>query len=514
MELPLVKIEKITKNFQSVVANDRVDFVLQNAEIHALVGENGAGKTTLMRILYGLLIPDSGRIYVKGLERDIKRPLDAIHLGIGMVHQHFMLVPSLTIAENVILGIAPRKLGFFTDIKAASHQIQLISDQYKLNIDPNTKIRDLSLGELQRVEILKAIYRRADILILDEPTAVLTPQETEGLFQIMREIVQEGKSIVFITHKLPEVKAVADKVSVMRQGKIVDRADVKDVNEHDICRMMVGREVIFKVNKESAKTGEEVLRLEKIKVRDIKGSSALRGVSLCLRTGEIVGIAGVEGNGQRELAESIAGLLSAYEGRIILGGEDITDASIVRRRNLGLSYIPEDRLKIGLSVSMSVEENLIMGFHRKLQFTWNRLILRWELVQKFAEKLIKSYDIKTPNPTTIAETLSGGNLQKVVLARELSGEPKILIAYQPTRGVDMGSIEFIHKKLIKYRDNGCAVLLISADLQEILNLSDRIIVLYKGQFIGETTTEEADKYQIGKWMMGLKKGVSDEGKDY
>ncbi len=512
MKLPLVKMEKITKTFQEVIANDRVDFILQNAEIHALVGENGAGKTTLMRILYGLLSPDSGHIYVKGLERNIKRPLDAIHLGIGMVHQHFMLVPSLTIAENVILGIAPIKLGFFTDIKSASSQIQSISNRYKLNIDPNTKIRDLSLGELQRVEILKAIYRRADILILDEPTAVLTPQETEALFKIMREIVQEGKSIVFITHKLPEVKAVADRVSVMRQGKIVDRADVSDVNEHDICRMMVGREVIFKVNKEAAKTGEEVLRLEKIRVQSIKGSSALRGVSLCLRTGEIVGIAGVEGNGQRELAESIVGLLPVDEGKIILSGKDITDSSIVKRRNLGLSYIPEDRLKVGLSIPMSVQENLIMGFHRKSRFTWNRLILRWGLVQKFAEKLIKSFDIKTPSPTNITETLSGGNLQKVVLARELSGELKVLIAYQPTRGVDMGSIEFIHKKLIKYRDNGCAILLISADLQEVLNLSDRILVLYKGQFIGETPSEEADKYRIGRWMMGLQNGVSDEYK--
>jgi len=510
VESQIVRMEKISKSFSNIIANDNVDFFLNNAEIHALVGENGAGKTTLMRILYGLLAPDSGKILVKGSERAIKKPLDAINLGIGMVHQHFMLVPSLTVTENVVLGITPKKFKLFTDIKLASEQVQNLIERYKLNIEYNAKVRDLSLGEMQRVEILKAIYRKADVLILDEPTAVLTPQETEGLFEIMREMRKEGKAIVFITHKLPEVKAVADRVSVMRQGKIVGRTDLKNVNEHDICRMMVGREVIFQVKKAPIKIGKEILKVEKIKVKDIKGTLVLKGISLILREGEIVGIAGVEGNGQRELAESIIGLLPIEQGKVILDNKDITYASVTKRRCLGMSYIPEDRLKLGLSTQMSVEENLIMGFHYKSQFKRCGLIIQWQIVRKFAENLINSFDIRTPHPNTITETLSGGNLQKVVLARELSVEPKVLIAYQPTRGVDMGSMEFIHKKLINYRDNGCAILLISADLQEIFNLSDRILVLYKGEFTGENSSHKIDKYQIGRWMMGLRVGETNE----
>ena len=415
----------ITKRFSGVTAVDHVDFQVMPGEIHALVGENGAGKTTLMRIAFGMTRPDGGQIRLKGERCEIRHPVDAIGLGICMIHQHFMLVPSFTVVENVALGSAPTTLGLFTDIGRVKSELEDIAGRYGIRVNLDARVRDLSVGELQRVEILKALYREVQLIILDEPTAVLTPQEAEGLFQMMREFAHRNKTIIFITHKLQEVKQVADRITVMRKGRVVGVARVCDVDQREIARMMVGRDVLFQVRKKPPTAGRTLLRLHGVTCRNALGLPALRNVSLEVRAGEIVGVAGVEGNGQRELVNSITGLLEVNGGRIFLDEEEITTATVRRRRDLGMSHIPEDRMEFGLCMGASVESNLIMGSHRSPGISWRGLFLRMSRIRDFAQKLIRNFNIVTPSARTLVDKLSGGNLQKVVLAREFSGRPKV-----------------------------------------------------------------------------------------
>ncbi|RME48994.1 MAG: ABC transporter ATP-binding protein [Chloroflexi bacterium] len=490
----------IVKRFPGVLANDHIDFDVHAGEVHALLGENGAGKSTLMKILYGLYQPDEGQILLNGEPVQLTSPADAIRLGIGMIHQHFMLVPSLTVAENVALGL-PSSRGLLTDLDRVSLRIQELAGVYGLQVDPAAHVWQLSVGEQQRVEILKTLYRGASLLILDEPTAVLTPQEVDELFVTLRQMARDGHALIFITHKLREVFAISDRVTVLRDGRVVGRVATEETNRSELARMMVGREIIERWEKPPARPGPVILDVSNLHCESDKGTPALRGVSFQVRAGEILGIAGVSGNGQRELAEVIAGLREATAGHIRLAGQDLTNQPPDKIIAAGLAYIPEERLTMGVIQDFSVAENAILETHTSPDLT-NGPFLNLEAIRRHTARLIRDYDVRTPGQETPAKNLSGGNIQKLILARELSREPRVLVAAQPTRGVDIGATEYIHRRLIEQRNQGTAILLISEDLDEIQSLSDRIAVMYEGEIVGEVPAEEADVEELGLMMAG------------
>lgn len=497
----VIEMRGITKIFPGVVANEDINFALKKGEIHALLGENGAGKTTLMKILYGLYSPTSGSIHVNEQKVEITSPNKAIALGIGMVHQHFMLVQPFTVAENIVLGSEPSKVAGILNMDEAIKKVEEISNKYGLIVDPRAKIQDISVGMQQRVEILKALYRGADILILDEPTAVLTPQEVKELIAIMDKLTAQGKSIIFITHKLKEVKAISDRVTVIRRGKVIGTVNTDNVDTRELARMMVGRDVILEVEKEPAKPGDVVLKVENLQAQNDRGLPALRGTTFEVRGGEILGIAGVDGNGQAELTEVLTGLRPLLKGTIQLKGEEISRKSTKKRIKAGISHIPEDRHKRGLVLDYSLSENMILGHHNEKPFADNGMLNRRKIGEK-ARELIKEFDVRTPHEEVLAKNLSGGNQQKVIIAREISRNPELLIAAQPTRGVDVGAIEFIHKRIVEERDAGKAVLLVSLELDEILSLSDRIAVIYEGQIVGIVDAKDATEEELGLMMAG------------
>ena len=494
----------IRKEFPGIVANDNVTLQLKKSEIHALLGENGAGKSTLMGMLFGMYRPDGGIIKVNGKEVKIANPNVANEIGIGMVHQHFKLVENFTVTENIILGNEPRK-GIGVDIKGASKRIEELSKKYGLNVDPHAKIEDISVGMQQRVEILKMLYRNAEVLIFDEPTAVLTPQEIEDLIEIMKNLTKEGKSIIIITHKLKEIKAVANRCTVIRRGKYIGTVNVKETDEAEMAKMMVGREVSFEVEKEQAKPKDVVLKIENLSVKNNKKVLGLKNFSLEVRAGEIVGIAGVEGNGQTELVEALTGLVKVESGTVTYKNEDITNKSIKARINDGIAHIPEDRHKRGLILDYNMEDNMVLKVYDKKPFS------KWGLINKskiseYANNIIKSFDVRSgEGGQSIARSLSGGNQQKGIIGREIESNPDLLIAVQPTRGLDVGSIEYIHKRLVEQRDNGKAVLLVSLELDEVLNVSDRIVVVNNGELIGIVNASETNENEIGLMMAGINK---------
>lgn len=498
----VLELRGITKRFPGVLANDKIDITLREGKILALLGENGAGKSTLMNILYGLYKPDEGKIIVRGKEVDIQGPNDAIAQGIGMVHQHFMLVPVMTVTENVMLGIEPTKNGVFLDKEKVSKRIREISDEYGLEVDPNAYIKDLPVGIQQRVEIIKVLYRHADILILDEPTAVLTPQEVEGLFKIIDTLIKSGKSIIFITHKLKEVLAVADDITVLRLGAVVGSIDPKKATSEILATMMVGRDVNLIVQKQPAKPGVPVLTVENLYVRDERQHMTVQGVSFDVRKGEVLGIAGVQGNGQTELVYALTGLLPLDAGMIRLLDEPIHHTSPRNILERGVAHIPEDRQRHGLILTFPIHDNMMLCTYYKQPFA-KGVSLQEKPIFSNAEELVKQYDVRTPNIYVNAGNLSGGNQQKVIVAREFSRPIELLIASQPTRGLDVGSIEYIHKQIIKKRDEGTGVLLVSSELDEILALSDRIAVMYKGQIMGILDANKTSKEQLGLLMAGV-----------
>lgn len=501
-----VEMRGITKRFPGIIANDHVDLQVEKGEIHALVGENGAGKTTLMNILYGLYQPDEGDLLLHGQKVSLKSPGDAIRHGVGMVHQHFMLVEPLTVMENIVLGSEPVK-GLWLDRKKAFDEVRRLSESYGLNVDPAAIVENTVVGMQQRAEILKLLYRGADILIFDEPTAVLTPQETEGLFKILRKLADDGKTILFITHKLKEIKAITNRITIMRQGKVVGHLETAKTTENEIASMMVGRDVVLTVPKEPARPGEVVLRIENLQAMSDRNLPALRGVNLEVRAGEILGIAGVAGNGQSELAEVLTGLRHNTGGRIELQGKDVTHMTVQGKIEagmahvVGIAHIPEDRHKRGLVLDYSVAMNLILGNQRKPPFA-RGLLLDFPAIRKNAEVMIEGFDIRTPSMDTPSRALSGGNQQKIIIAREFSRDPSLLVVVQPTRGVDVGAIEFIHRRLVEKRDQGKAVLLISMELEEIIALSDRIAVLYEGEVVGIVQASETSEQALGFMMAG------------
>lgn len=558
---PAIHMRNITKAFPGVIANDKIDFAVEKGEIHGLLGENGAGKTVLMSILYGLYKPDEGEIFVDGKKVEIDSPRTALRLGIGMVHQHFMVVPSLTVTENIILGREPRKNRFLLDTGRAFSDVKEFCDQYKLEVDLKAPLHALPVGVQQRVEILKALYRGADVLVLDEPTSVLTPQEVQELFKAIRALKQQGKTVIFISHKLREVLAICDRITVLRRGKVVGIVQANKTSLGELARMMVGREVIFRFDKEQSETRKTVLRVQDLEASDDRGLPALRGASFDVYAYEILGIAGVEGNGQTELVEALAGLRKATKGKIQLEDIDITRASPSKRIRLGTSIVPEDRRKRGLIMDFSVMENIILGSHdqppfakglvrinikevlncaKKLMDSINprshvkinmRIVLSYarKLMESlilgsrdkptsskgfvrldikeasdYARRLIEEFSIKTPDKDTLAQHLSGGTQQRVVLAREFSRNPKLIIASQPTRGLDVGATEYVRGKLVEMRNQGCAVLLISADLDEIWALSDRIAVMYEGRIVAVKDPEKTNESELGLLMAGGK----------
>jgi ABC-type uncharacterized transport system ATPase subunit len=478
-----VEMRGIVKQFPGVLANDHVDFSVRSGEIHALVGENGAGKSTLMNILYGLIKPDRGEILVEGKPSALQGPRDAIRHGIGMVHQHFMLIPVFTVHENVVLGREPVMAGGLYDQARARADIEQLTRTYGLALDPDARVGDLPVGLQQRVEIVKVLFRGARILILDEPTGVLTPKETADLFRVLRDLVASGKTIIFISHKLREVLEISDRITVMRRGKVVGHLQTRQTSEQEIARLMVGRDVLLRVEKPPAKAGPIALRVENLTALSDQGVPALRGVTFDLHEGEILGIAGVEGNGQSELIEVLAGTRQPSAGRIMLGSREVTSLGARSIRSVGVGHIPEDRRGAGLVLNYSVADNLVLGRQRSTLFSWHGLVLRLRAILDFARRLVTEFDIRTPSSGTPARTLSGGNQQKIIVAREMSSRPKVLLAAQPTRGVDIGAIEFIHRRLVAQRDEGAAVLLVSAELDEIRSLSDRIAVIYEGRIV-------------------------------
>ena len=500
----VVEMLNIRKEFPGIVANDNITLQLKEGEIHALLGENGAGKSTLMGMLFGMYKPDRGCIKVRGKEVKISNPNVANDLGIGMVHQHFKLVDNFTVTENIILGCEPRKV-LTVDIKTAAKKIEELSKQYGLNVDPYAKIENISVGMQQRVEILKMLYRNANVLIFDEPTAVLTPSEIDELISIMKNMTKEGKSIILITHKLKEIKEAANRCTVIRRGKYIGTVDVKDTTEADMAKMMVGREVSFKVEKTEAKPKDIVVKIEDLCVNNNKKVLGLKNFSLDIRAGEIVGIAGVEGNGQTELVEALTGMRSVESGNIIFKGRNIVKDSIRERIDDGMAHIPEDRHKRGLILDYTMEDNMVLKAYKKKPFSNKGLINRAK-ISEYAQKIIETFDVRSgEGGKSIARSLSGGNQQKGVIGREIESNPDFLIAVQPTRGLDVGSIEYIHKRLVEQRDLGKAVLLVSLELDEVLNVSDRIAVVNNGELVGIVNASETNENEVGLMMAGIKK---------
>jgi general nucleoside transport system ATP-binding protein len=499
-ERPVLELRGITKQFPGVLANDHVDFDLRRGEVHALLGENGAGKSTLMNILYGLYQPDEGQILVKGEPVRFHSPKDAINRGIGMVHQHFMLIPVMTVAENIVLANEPTRAGLLLDTNAADRRVRELSRSFNFAIDPEARVEAITVGQQQRVEILKALYRHADILILDEPTAVLTPQEANELFEILGTLTREGMSVIFITHKLNEVLEIADRITVVRRGKRIDTVDREGATEEGLARMMVGREVLLRVEKPVSDPGDAVLTVDDLHVFDDRGLEAVRGISLEVRGGEIVGIAGVDGNGQAELIDAITGLRKAASGRVAVGGRNVTGASPSRILDSGLGHIPEDRQRRGLVLEFSLAENVALHDYDKAPGSRSGWLFPRQLIRR-ARELLTQFDVRGGGPQTLASALSGGNQQKVVLAREIGRGPSVLIAAQPTRGLDVGAIEFVHRRLVEARDNGKAVLLVSLELDEIISLSDRTLVLYEGEIVAEHGPDVTED-QLGIEMTG------------
>ena len=497
----VVEMLQITKKFGSFVANDRIDLAVHAGEVHALLGENGAGKTTLMNQLYGLYQPTAGEIRVKGQPVHITASSVAISHGIGMVHQHFMLVQPFTVAENIILGRETCSIPGVLDLRRAERDVEELSRRYGLAVSPRALIRDITVGMQQRVEILKSLYRGADILILDEPTAVLTPQEVDELVGIMRNLTAEGKTVIIITHKLREIKAVADNCTIIRRGKRVGTVAVRDVTEHDLAAMMVGREVSFRVAKPEQAAGECVLKVSGLSVHDNRGLPAVKGIDLCVNRGEILGLAGVDGNGQRELVEAITGLRRADAGTVTVNGIDVTNRPPREVLDAGLAYIPEDRQRRGLVLDYSVAENFILENYAKSPFSL-RGVMNRDAIRDYAKDLIRRFDVRPPDEMHEAGSLSGGNQQKVIIAREVSNDPDILIASQPTRGLDVGAIEYVHKSLVEQRNRNKAVLLISLELDEIMNLADRIAVIFEGRIVGMLEAGNADEKALGLMMAG------------
>ena len=496
----LLDIENLSKSFGSVHANRDITMHVDRGEIVALLGENGAGKSTLVNQIFGLITPDSGTVRVKGDETKIKDPRDAINRGIGMVHQHFQLVPVMTVAENMILGHESTRVGFIS-IDAARTMVRELSERHGLRVDPDAEVEDLPVGTQQRVEILKALSRDVDLLILDEPTAVLTPQETDELLSVMRGLADAGTSIVFITHKLREVLAVADRVYVLRQGAVVGEVNARETDARQLATLMVGREVVLRIDKAPATPGEVVLEITDLHVRDDRHLPAVDGFSLTVRAGEIVGVAGVEGNGQRELVEALAGMRKVTAGTMRLADLDLTRANPHDTHHAGVGHIPEDREKHGLISSFTIADNLVLNEFDQEPYARNG-VRHFDKVRSNAESLREEFDIRTPTTTLPASSLSGGNKQKVVVAREMSFRPRLLMAAQPTRGVDVGSIEFIHRRIVEARDAGAAVLLVSAELDEVLSLADRIAVIHAGKVVAEMDPEHADRTEIGRLMAG------------
>lgn len=503
----VVEMLNIRKEFPGVVANDDITLQVKKGEIHALLGENGAGKSTLMGILFGLYQADSGSIRIKRREVRIANPNVANDLGIGMVHQHFKLVHNFTITENIVLGIEPKK-GLRLDLKAAAERIQLLSERYGLNVDPYEKIENVSVGMQQRVEIIKMLYRDAEVLIFDEPTAVLTPQEVLELMKIMKNLVAEGKSIILITHKLKEIKAVADRCTVIRRGKLVGTVEVAVTSEAQMAEMMVGRKVSFKVNKSESNPGDVILKVHNISVLNHRKVLGLKDFSLEVRSGEIVGVAGVDGNGQAELVEAITGLRKVESGEILLKNKDITQMPIRRRIEAGIAHIPEDRQMRGLVLDYTIEDNMVLEVYDRTPFSHNGL-LRREVIRDYSDQIMERFDVRAgEGAQSLARSLSGGNQQKAIVGREIELNPDLLIAAQPTRGLDVGSIEYIHKRLVEQRDSGKAVLLVSLELDEILNVSDRIAIVSNGELIGMVNAAETDEHEVGLMMAGVRKGES------
>jgi len=500
----MIELRDITKRFGAVLANDRVSIKVAPGTIHAIVGENGAGKSTAMRIAYGFYTADSGEILINGQVQEIRTPHDAIAHGIGMVHQHFMLVEPMTVAENIVLGSEPGSAASL-DLKKAGDEIRKLSNEFKLTVDPNATIESLSVGQQQRIELLKALYRHAEILILDEPTAVLTPQEVEEFFTILRRMREQGKTIVIITHKLSEVLAISDNVTVMRDGKVVGDVKTSETNAAELARMMVGREVLLRVEKPDAKAGAPVLGIRSLSITGRGNAKKVDSVSFEVRAAEIVGIAGVEGNGQTELIEALAGLIpgSHISGTINFEGRDITNLDARRRKELGIAHVPEDRHRRGLLLDFSLAENTILGVHyRKPAVSSGGILLDQKGIERRTEQVIRDFDVRPPNAALPARALSGGNQQKLIIGREFELPPKLLLVSQPTRGVDIGAIEFIHRKIVALRDAGCAVLLVSAELEEVTALSDRLLVIHNGRIVGEVDPRTTSNDEIGLMMTG------------
>jgi len=500
---PVLEMRGIMKLFPTgTLANDAIDLALRPGEIHALLGENGAGKSTLMNILYGLVTPDAGEIRIDGQPVTIHDPADAIARGIGMVHQHFMLVPVLSVAENVVLGDEIVRAGQILDLGEGARRIKLLAQKLGFEIDPSTRVDQLSVGQQQRVEILKAIYRNARILVLDEPTAVLTPQETREIFEVLRRLRGEGASIIFISHKLDEVLEIADRITVIRRGKVVGSRRPSETNENELAELMVGRAVSLRVDRGRSHPGEAMLEVRGLRARNDRGHDVLQGVDLSVRAGEILGIAGVAGNGQEELVEALIGLRKPTAGTIRLAGHDLTHALVDERRDRGMAFVPADRHKYGLVLTYPLDDNLALTRYGDPPFAggFAGIIRNFKAITANAIRLMKEFDIRAPDPKTPAGTLSGGNQQKVVVAREFRHDLRLLVLDQPTRGLDVGSIEFIHKQVIGRRDDGAAVLLISAELDEVLDLSDRVLVMFRGQIVGTFPAEEAQREKVGLLM--------------
>lgn len=499
----IVELRGITKRFPGIIANDNIHLDLKKGEILALLGENGAGKSTLMSVLFGFYRPEEGKIFIRGKEVDMHSPNVAYEQGIGMVHQHFQLIENFTVTENIILGAEPTK-GLVVDMDEARRRVQELSNQYRLNVDPDARIEDISVGMQQRVEILKVLYRQAEIIILDEPTAVLTPQEIDEMMGILRNFIAEGKSVILITHKLKEIMEIADRVSVLRRGKMVGTVTIDQTTEQELAELMVGRKVSFVVEKKPNTPKEDVLKIEDLWVKDHRGLDIVEGLSLHVRAGEILGIAGVDGNGQRELVEAITGLRPVHKGHIFIEGDDVTGLDSAEMAGRHVGHVPEDRQRRGLIMDFSLAENLILQKYKQEPYS-KRGILQPEAIQNKARDIIETFDVRSSEgERSLARTLSGGNQQKAIIGREIDLEPRLMIASQPTRGLDVGAIEYIHKRLIELRDKGTAVLLVSFELDEVLNLSDRINVIFEGKIVADLSADQTNERELGLYMSGSK----------